>query len=465
MKRRAFMQSSALLLAASAAKGATAQSFPAKSAAQTEENTEVLVVGAGPSGIPAAVAAARTGARVILAEEDFVPGGAPVDMYVSMICGGPQVGIFREMCERLNRQFDLNGEVRQPRTDNHRQAYFFPSANYWYLPSAFINVNYALMSAEKNLDFRPGMQAVGVLTEDGNRTKVTGVIFQGAGNVKHVIKAKVVVDATGTGLIAALAGCETMYGRTAKADFGEEWALDKADERVQRITWMYISQRIKPGAVLDVKKLKGTGLIENNINKWVSKGEPDYYERNTGVYLHWGSTVECKDTRDPAAIGEAQKQAFEVIRHDMDYMASVGFAMHLAPKIGVREVRRVTGDYVLTVEDLRKGWKPDDIIAYSDYGVDAWGTTLPKDRHIPRYGIPYRSLLPKNTEGLLIAGKAISTTHLAMSAIRVQPIVASIGTAAGVAAAMTAQNGTTTRNVDVGQLQKSLFAIGTLFKS
>lgn len=463
MNRRMFMHSSAAMLAVSAAGTVKAGSLPADNRIQSSESTDVLVVGAGPSGIPAAVAAARSGAKVVLAEEDFVPGGAPVDMYVSMICGGPQVGIFREMCQLLNQQFDLNGVVRAPRTDHYKDAFYFPTANFWYLPSAFINVNYQLMNAEKNLEFKPGMKAIGVLTEEGNRTRVTGVIFEGPGQQKHVIKANLVVDATGTGLIADLAGCETMYGRTSKTDFGEEWALDKSDQRVQRITWMYISQRIRPGAVLDVKKLKGTGMVENAVNKWVGKGDPDFYERNTGIYLHWGSTVECKDTRDPAAIGDAQKRAFDVIKHDMDYMASAGFAMHLAPKIGIREVRRVLGEYVLTVEDLRKGWKPDDIIAYSDYGIDAWGTAIPKESHIPRYGIPYRSLIPKNAEGLLIAGKAISTTHLAMSSIRVQPIVASIGTAAGIAAAQAVMNGTSVRNIDLAKLQRTLTAMGTLF--
>jgi len=70
---------------------------------------DVLVVGAGASGIPAAIAAARQGARVILVEEDFVPGGAPVDMFVAMLCGGPRVGIYRQMAERLNAGHDLSG--------------------------------------------------------------------------------------------------------------------------------------------------------------------------------------------------------------------------------------------------------------------------------------------------------------------------------------------------------------------
>lgn len=70
---------------------------------------DVAVVGAGAAGIPAAIAAARGGARVVLIEEDTVPGGAPVDMYVTFVCGDPRVGIFNDMMQELNRRYPLKG--------------------------------------------------------------------------------------------------------------------------------------------------------------------------------------------------------------------------------------------------------------------------------------------------------------------------------------------------------------------
>ncbi|MBP1598186.1 MAG: putative FAD-binding dehydrogenase [Acidobacteria bacterium] len=433
-------------------------------------STDVLVVGAGPSGIPAAVAAARGGAKVILADQDFVPGGAPVNMYVSAICGGPQVGIFREVLQRLNNQFDLNGVVRTPRSDSWSKEVFLPTAIWWYLPSSFIAVYRAMIAAERNICFIPGLRATGVLLEAGagNRTWVRGVRFENAGSQSTVIEAPVTVDATGTGLVAELAGCECRYGRDTREEFNEPWGTSVADHKVQRVTWMYISQRVKPGATLDVKRLKNNRLVENAIDGWVGTGTPDYYERNTGIYLHWGATVECRDTRDPAEIGDAQSRAFDLMRPDLEYLASAGFAVHLAPKLGIREVRRVVGEYVLTLRDLYAGSVTDDTVAFSSYEIDAWGEEVPveyKKQPVKTYGIPYRCLLPRRTEGLLIAGKAISATHLAMSSLRVQPIVASIGTAAGVAAAGAALRKTALRDVPIEAVRRELVKIGTLYQS
>ena len=73
------------------------------------QSFDVIVVGAGPSGIAAAVAAARNGAKVALLEDDMIPGGAPVDMYVTFMCGGPRVGLFKDLVCELNRSFPVGG--------------------------------------------------------------------------------------------------------------------------------------------------------------------------------------------------------------------------------------------------------------------------------------------------------------------------------------------------------------------
>ena len=428
----------------------------------------MLVVGAGSSGIPAAIAAARQGAKVVLLEEDFVPGGAPVDMYVVMLCGGPRVGIYREMAEHLNAGHDPSGQAVPDFNAGIKNNW-----NFWYLPSAYIQVLLSMISTEPNIRLICGAKALHTqVREEGNRTRVTGVIISHSDGREQAVEPKLTIDATGTGVIAEMAGCKCRYGREAKSEFEEPLGPGKADSKVQHCTWMYVSQRFKEGAVLPYDKLAQNGFrkgcVEHHVDHWVGgkfKGVWDNYkERNTGIYLHWGATVECKDTRDSVAVAEAQREAFEIIEKDMAIMYENGYMMHLAPKLGIRECRRVEGEHIITVNDLKSGNMPEDVVAVSDYGIDAWGENVRKeDIYCPRSGIPYRALIPRDTEGLLIVGKSISGTHFAASSYRVQPVVASIGQAAGTAAAMIIKNKTGVRNVDISKLQESLKRQEVLF--
>jgi hypothetical protein len=425
-----------------------------------EIDTDVLVIGAGASGVPAAIAAAREGARVVLLDEDAVPGGAPVDMFVAMLCGGPRVGVYREMARLLNAKHDLSGRPDPDfgdAGDNGR--------NHWYLPSSFVLAITAMMRAEKNLRFIGNARPTEILLTEKSaegRGRVQGAVVR-CGPEKLVrIRATVTIDATGTAEAVALAGFRTMYGREARSDYGEPIGPDQADTRVQRCTWMYVSQRIRPDAVMHPDKLKNRGFIEDKIDHWVGE-DPETPKRNAGIYLHWGATVECRDTRDPVAVAAAQQQALEILEPDRAWLLENGFAVHLAPRLGVREVRRVLGEHVITVTDLKSGKMPDDVIAMSDYGLDAWGESIkPEDIRLPRSGIPYRALIPKDADGMLVAGKSISGTHLAASSYRVQPIVASIGTAAGIAAAMAVGKRTGIRDIGIGGLQARLHELGVL---
>ena len=412
-------------------------------------SADVVVVGAGPSGIPAAIAAARAGARVILLEQDAMPGGAPVNMYISMLCGGPRVGIYREMARTLNSEFTVTGT---PRPD------FGPDGangkNHWYLPSSFMLVNTRLIAAEKNIELMCGARVTDVIVDTkGGVNRVRGVRIARNGGLQNIY-APVTIDATGTGEIGALSGALVMYGRDGQAAFGEDIGAELPDDKVQRCTWMYISERMRPDAVLPWDKLKSRGMVEDDLNVWV---RAEHVGRKAGIYLHWGATTVCEDTRDPVAIAEAQQKCLETLLPDAQTLLEAGFLMHLAPKLGIRETRRIKGEYVLTTNDMKAGNYPEDTIAYTSYGLDPWGENIPKDkRHTKPHGIPYRCLLPLGVDGLLMAGKSISGSHLAASGYRVQPIVASIGQAAGTAAAMAVAEACPVRDVDIRKLRSSL---------
>ncbi len=413
---------------------------------------DVAVVGAGASGIPAAIAAARHGARVVLLEEDAVPGGAPVDMYVSMLCGWPRAGIFREMVDRLQRHHHLAGRPVEPREELR---------DTWFLPTSFLQVISAMLAAESNIRLLCGAPAVEpIVREGGPRPQVRGVRIACPGGPTIEVRAAVTIDCSGTGALAEAAGAEAMYGRDGRDRFGESHGRPKPDDSVMPCTWMYISQRFRrDAAAMDFSRLGG-GANESG-HGWVGADPAAARQRDAGIYLHWGCTVRCRDTRDPAALAEAQREALDRLAPDIEELFRQGFAVHLAPRIGVRECRRIVGEHVVTENDLRSARLPEDVVAIGHYYLDAWGEKLTEqEKRLPTFGIPYRALVPRGVEGMLTAGKIIGGSHLAMTAYRVQPILACVGQAAGQAAAMAALRGCGVRDVDVRGLQQGLRAAG-----
>ena len=136
----------------------------------------------------------------------------------------------------------------------------------------------------------------------------------------------------------------------------------------------------------------------------------------------------------------------------------------VAPRLGVRETRRIIGDYVLTEHDCRAGTgnqKHNDIIAISDHAVDIHGRKS-KIYEVPNgpYGIPYRCLLPKGIDNLFIASRAASFSHVAASSCRLSRTMMTLGQAAGTAAAMCAKQDVSPRQLDVSVLQANLQSQG-----
>jgi len=135
--------------------------------------------------------------------------------------------------------------------------------------------------------------------------------------------------------------------------------------------------------------------------------------------------------------------------------------MQSGVNVGVRETRRILGEYQLTVDDVLSARKFDDAIARGAYPVDIHnpkgaGTVLKRLPPGEAYDIPLRCLLPQRTDRLIVAGRCISGTHEAHSSYRVMPIVMATGQAGGVCAALAAREGKSPRKIPVGQVQQEL---------
>jgi hypothetical protein len=144
------------------------------------------------------------------------------------------------------------------------------------------------------------------------------------------------------------------------------------------------------------------------------------------------------------------------------------YLIDTAPQIGIRETRRITGDYTLGERDIRDGRRFDDAIALGGHVIDIHspaGTHGQVRRKVAPYQIPYRCLLPVGLENLLVAGRPISTTHEAHGSVRVMGTAMATGQAAGVAAAMAARGGGAVRDVDVAELRRRITALGGLVDS
>ena len=139
--------------------------------------------------------------------------------------------------------------------------------------------------------------------------------------------------------------------------------------------------------------------------------------------------------------------------------------MATATEIGVRESRKIVGDYTLTEDDCKKCTKFEDAICACNYEIDIHnpegsGTSLYYFKDGEYYTIPYRALIPKGIENMLVAGRCISSTHEAQASYRTMPTVCTIGQGAGTAIAQAIKKSLTTREINIEELQTTLIQDG-----
>lgn len=435
-------------------------------------SADVLVVGGGPAGIGAAVAAARAGARVLLAERYGFLGGMATAALVGPLMSyhttpvrdsvetvAPRKVIGGLLDELVDRMVAVGGAVP-------------PNAIWDYMvlidAEAFKTVALQLV-LEADVGLMLHSQAVGVV-RDGNR--VRGVIFETKAG-RQAVLADVVVDATGDGDVAAQAGAPFDIGRQSDCacqpmslifklggvDFGRfrEYVRGHPGE-------FNLAQGLR--RLVDEATRNGDlDLAREDVLFFPTPAPDEVVVNSTRVngcsaLDVWGLT---------AAEIEGRRQAEMLVGFFRGYVPGFERARLLQTgcQIGVRETRRVRGEYVLTAKDVLEAARFTDVIARGCYPLDVHspdgrGTEM---RHLPPgscYEIPYRCLVPLDVEGLLVAGRSISGTHEAQSSYRVMPICMATGQAAGVAAAYAAKAGVPPRAVDVEAVQAELLRQGAI---
>ncbi|MET4575375.1 FAD-dependent oxidoreductase [Ottowia thiooxydans] len=421
---------------------------------EVASEVDVVVVGGGPSGVCAAIGAARSGARVALIERmGFLGGSATSAMVASLVgyyrgteelvTGGVGYDIVRRVMEAGgSRGFWL--QMHGASTGTPIPLYSFP-----FEPEIMKKV-LDDMVCEAGIDLWLHTQASDPLIVDG---KLAGVIVQGRYDRKAIL-AKTVVEAGADGLMARKLGCK----------------VENADQDPRSRQPMSLMMRIGGADGMIYRALPGpekqaivrrgfeAGILPSKLLAMISApNEGDAFILTTRI-PGWDGADE-RDLTQAELAGRAQVFPIvdflrkEVPGFEKCYLAS------LAPTIGIRETWRIVGDYVLEKEDVMVGRQFPDNIAQGGGPLDIHHTSgggLTLYHPEAPFAIPYRCLLPLGVEGLLITGRCASATEDAMGALRSMPPCMAIGHAAGVAASLAAQAGLSPRQLDVADVQREL---------
>ncbi len=429
-------------------------------------NHDVIISGGGMTGVAAAVASARAGAKTLLIEQYGCLGGMATVGHVNPFMThylseraypGQEVtaGIYGEILDRLEAESEVLREYREedgllPGNSPHRPRLwpgntgFDTEALKWVLDDM-------VLGAGAGLRFHTFVYEAECA--EGKISKIRTVSKSGAED----FSAKVFVDTTGDADIAFRAGFRTVYGR-------------EADGKAQAMTTMF-----RVGDVNIEKMPSNTG---DYFQKAVRNGEIKYPGKKRllmfpypgkGVISFNQNEIAGLDPTDADELSEAEVRGRKAIRELVAFLKKdvPGFencrVEQIAQQVGIRETRRIVGDFVLGGKDIIGAAKFAGGIARGAFPVDIHDPEgMQKENPMSRipdgeyYRIPYRSLLPKESVNLLTAGRCLSATHEAAASVRIMPTCTALGQAAGEAAAMAAGAGTPVSSIDIAGLQGRL---------
>jgi hypothetical protein len=278
-----------------------------------------------------------------------------------------------------------------------------------------------------------------------------------------LIEAEVFIDCTADGDVCADAGCEFHIGEDPQSLYHEPSAPERAEMSLNAMTLCY---RITDTGVPQKPYLpKGVKSGSCPLSACYDK-MPNGDVVVNAVDMIKGNAILCMEHSQ--LMREAQRRVYAHF-HAIQTRASDKTQWNtwtisgIAPRIGVRETRRILGDYVLTENDCQAGLAKQshkDVIAIADHSIDLHGRRGRYYRLDGPYGIPYRCLLPKGVRNLMTASRAASFSHIAASSCRLQRTLITLGQAAGNAAALAVKHHVDPRRIDVAELQAMLQSQG-----
>lgn len=450
-----------------------------------ELDYDVIVIGGGPAGAVAAIAAGRSGAKVLLVERHGYLGGmltaATTGPMMSFHAGSTQVvrGIPEEIVRRLM-ELELS--------PGHLPDFVGFCATITPFSAEGMKLVLEQMCREAGVTLLYHTVFVDCATE-GDR--ITGVRLH-AKNGFFEARAKVYIDASADADLARSAGVSTVYGRESDG-VAQPMTLNilvGGVDRERMLDYMLAEREdMHRGILFDRLKTLPRAGIQGARSKLEQA-------RQEGVITVGNKALLCFETDVPGQLIvnmthmyglsatdafdlteaeiDGRRQAHEIFRALKTYVPGFENAhmIRTGPNIGIRESHKIDGVYKLTDRDLVENVMFPDAIAMGGYPIDVHapkrgagdGAAKPKLTPGTWYSVPYRCLVTEKVSNLIVAGRCISATHRACGATRVTPVLMAISQGAGTAAAMAAKEGCHVKAVDPGKLREILVRDGAFLE-
>lgn len=427
---------------------------------------DVLVIGGGCAGIAAAVCAARQGTRVLLVEKNGFLGGMATAGLVGpfMTCYDPEgkrqviKGVFEEFVQRLIRNHGAIHPDEVKAGSSYAGYRVYGHAHCGPFDAEAFKRVAEEMCHESGVELLYNATFVAACTNDeGDR--ISGVILAVKSGLIQV-NARIVIDCTGDADVAYQAGVPFVYGD----DSG----------KTQPGSIFFTIRGVDKERLENIREVSGdfrSIFFQDTINKEIEAGRYGVprnklaiYENPDGTFRVNMSRVYLADGCDPFELTNASIKGRQQIQEIISLMRRLlpgcdkVQLVESAAMLGIRETRRICGDFVLTGEDIQSKRVFDDVIFLSGNSIDmhAGNAVSYQVATGAPYQVPYRILLPKKISNLLVAGRCCSLDRVALAAIRVMPPVFAMGQAAGTAAALCLKNSLDPADISVKELQEYL---------
>ncbi len=444
-------------------------------------DVDILVVGGGTAGAVAGIAAARQGMRTLVVEQFGFLGGSQTGALVTPMMPNQQEGV------PLNGGIDF--EINSRLIAQHESGVWKDGNRGWFNPET-------LKSLLEEMNQEAGAELLYyTLSEDVivEGAALCGIVVANKAG-RSALLAKRVIDCTGDADVAFRSGvpCDSGDPESGKNQpFSVRFNLGNVD--LARLA-AYLRSLGRHDVM---EQAEGTDVplihtamvwdkgwtLEPLFRTAVADGvlqptDGNYFQAFTMAGRPGELALNCPrisldtDGTDPFHLTRAQMQARRIIRRYIAFFrryvpgCEQAYLVMTAPMVGVRESRRIRGEYTVTVQDVLGARKFDDAILRNNYPLDVHSDsekTMPDGGRLPAgeyHEVPYRSLVPLKVENLLVAGRCLSASFLAQSSIRIQSNCRAMGEAAAVASALSIRNGIPPRAIDGRDVRAALKAQG-----